>query len=191
MPDIAIHERIARDYLAVELREEAPRQITAVGSFDEQPLEHEGAVTVFAFQASIGGSSPEAYYVVAGRTITNYYPEWGLDAEQIYEVHLGTRFMLVVEVQQIATGELPADLERQVCDQLAALAPDEPVTNFQPVAAFAADTQKHAVYRATIAGEDVYVLAGDLPLGIYRDTHLPPHVVYRRHLGTLIRLERE
>ncbi len=33
-------------------------------------------------------------------------------------------------------------------------------------------------------------MAADLPLGIYRETHLPPHVVYRWHLGSIIRTER-
>ncbi len=191
MSELSAHEQMARDYLAVELGEEAPRQITAVATYEEEPLENEGAVTIFSFDAAIGGGAEEAYYVVAGRTVANYYPQWGLDADQIYSVHLGTRFMLVVEVTQLPLLELPATLESDVRGELATVTPSEPISNFRAVAAFTAEQQKHAVCRATIADEEVYVLAADLPLGIYREIHLPPHVVYRWHVGTIIRMERE
>jgi hypothetical protein len=59
------------------------------------------------------------------------------------------------------------------------------------VAAFAAEGAVHAVCRVTVADEEVYVVTADAPPGIYRQTHLPPHVVYRLHLGKLIRAERE
>ena len=42
-----------------------------------------------------------------------------------------------------------------------------------------------------IGPETVYVFGGDLPLGIYRQIHLPPQVVYRVHLGNVLRLEIE
>lgn len=185
-----VHEQMALDYLNAVLREDAPASLTPVAAFDESPLEGEGKVTVFAFNARIGGNEDEPYYVVAGQTVANYYPQWGLDADQIYSLHLGTRFMLVVEVQQLPTTELPADLERQVHEAVGGIVPGAAVTEFQLVAAFQAEAQKHAVCRARIDGEDVYIMAADLPIGLYRETHLPPHVVYRWHLGSVIRMER-
>ncbi|HOA74514.1 MAG TPA: hypothetical protein PL151_21735 [Phycisphaerae bacterium] len=185
-----VHEQMARDYLYAVLRENAPATITPVAAFDESPLAGEGKVTVFSFEASLGGDPPEPYYVVAGQTVTNYYPQWGLDAEQIYSVHLGTRFMLVVEVRQVPLSELPPTLTTDLAEALAGVLPGEPVTDIEPVCAFAAETQKHAVCRAKIADEDVYVMGADLPLGIYRETQLPPHVVYQWHLGNVIRMER-
>lgn len=185
-----VHEQMALDYLNAVLREDAPASLTPVAAFDESPLEGEGKVTVFAFNARIGGNEDEPYYVVAGQTVANYYPQWGLDADQIYSLHLGTRFMLVVEVQQLPTTELPADLEQQVREAVAGVIPGASVADFQPAAAFHAEAQKHAVCRARIDGEDVYIMAADLPIGLYRETHLPPHVVYRWHLGSVIRMER-
>jgi hypothetical protein len=182
---------MALDFLKIELRQEAPRSITPLATFDEHPLDNEGCMTVFGFKARVGGGPEEAYCIVAGQTVTNYYPQWDLDAEDIYCLHLGTRFMLVVEVQQIPIEELPATLEQEVREQMETVAPGEVLTDFQPVAAFAAETQKHAVCRAKIADEDVYVLAADLPLGICRETHLPPHVVYRRHIGRIVRMEED
>ncbi|MBI4581184.1 MAG: hypothetical protein HY718_15890 [Planctomycetes bacterium] len=191
MSDVSAHKQMALDFLAGELGRDAPRDLTAAATFDEHPLEKEGCVTVFAFDASIGGNPVEPFYVVAGETSTNYYPQWGLDPEQIYDVHLGTRFMLVVEVQQLPLAELPPTLESDARDRLAGVVPGAPVAEFRPVAAFVAEGHKHAVCRARIADEEVHVLAGDLPLGIYRLINLPPHVVYRLHLGNIIRMERD
>jgi hypothetical protein len=33
-------------------------------------------------------------------------------------------------------------------------------------------------------------MGADLPLGVYREMQLPPHVVYQWHLGNVIRMER-
>lgn len=185
-----IHEQMALDYLKAVLADEAPRSITPVAVFDETPLQDEGKVTVFAFTAKLGGNAEEPFYVVAGQTVPNYYPQWGLDAEQAYSLHLGTRFMLVVGVQHLAFGELPPNLEQSIRDELAGVLPGEEVSDVEPVAAFRADQHTHAVCRAKIGGEDVYVMGADLPIGIYREVQLPPHVVYRWHLGNVIRMER-
>jgi len=185
-----IHKQMALDYLAAVLQADAPQDLVPVAAFDEDPLEGEGKATVFAFNASLGGNPEEPFYVVAGQTVANYYPQWGLDADQIYSVHLGTRFMLVVEVQQLPLKELPPTLEQDAREGLSGLVPGEPVSDLVPVAAWAAEDQKHAVCTARIGGEQVYVMAADLPIGVYREIHLPPHVVYRWHLGNVIRMER-
>lgn len=184
------HEQMALDYLRAVLGEDAPRSVAPVATFDEAPLAGEGKVTVFAFQAGLGGNPDELFYVVAGQTVANYYPQWGLDADQIYSVHLGTRFMLVVEVQQLPVDRLPADLPAELRQSLADYLPGEPVEEIVPLATFTAEGQTHAVCRARIGGEEVYVMGADLPLGMYKETHLPAHVTYRWHLGNIIRLER-
>lgn len=185
-----IHEQMALDYLKAVLYEDAPHTITPVAVFDEKPLQDEGKVTVFAFNATLGGNPDEPFYVVAGQTVPNYYPQWGLDADQAYSLHLGTRFMLVVQVQHLALSELPPTLEEDLREELAGMFPGEVIGEIKPVAAFRADEHKHAICRARIGNEDLYVMGADLPVGVYREVQLPPHVVYRWHLGNIIRMER-
>lgn len=185
------HEQMAREYLNWEFGTEAPEILRPVASFDRHPLEGEGPVTLFAFTASRGGNPPEGFHVIAGETEPNYYPEWGLSPDDLYSVHIGTRFILVLEVRQLPLEELPSELESEIALLLDSIAPDEPIANFLPVAAFGMEGQRHAVCRLRLADEELYVLGGDLPLGIYRRIDLPPHVIYRLHLGKLIRLEEE
>jgi hypothetical protein len=189
MSDREAHEQRARDYLARELSERAPEHLVFVAGFDASPLEREGGVSIFSFSAAVGGDDAESFYVVAGETEPNYYPAWNLSPEEIFEVHLGTRFMLVVGVGQFPVEELPESLEADVRAELERVAPSEPVTQVERVAAFHAQDQRHAVCRVRIAHEDVYVFAGDLPFGVSRRTDLPPHVVYRLHLGRALRME--
>src|SRR6185436_6624349 len=92
------HEQMARDYLIRELGLSAPTQLVPLGQFAESPLEGEGPVTIYSFEASIGGGEPQTYYVVTGQTVPNYYPSYKLSTEDIYSLHIGTRFMLVLEV---------------------------------------------------------------------------------------------
>lgn len=189
MPEDRPHEDAAREYLSRELGDAAPDTLVHLARFSEGALEGEDDMSVFSFSASLGGNPPESFHVVAGQTVPNYYPGWNLSPEEIYTLHLGTRFMLVMEIQQAPLERLPASLEADVADQLTRVAPAEPLSAFRPVAAFQLEDQLHAVCRLRIAHEEVYLLAGDLPLGIYRRIDLPPHVVYRLHLGTIIRRE--
>jgi hypothetical protein len=183
------HEQMAHEYLARQFGPDAPVRLRPVAAFDEPSLEGEGAVTIFSFTASRGDNPPQAFYVFAGDTDPNYYPDWDLSPDDAYCLHLGTRFMLVLDVTQIPLTDLPPMLEDDITASMATVAPGEAVEKFRPVIAFGLDGQRHAVCRLRLGGEDLYVLGGDLPLGIYRRTDLPPHVVYRLHLGKLIRME--
>ncbi len=183
------HEEMAREYLARQFGPRAPTALRPVAIYDEHALEGEGAVSVFSFTASHGDQEPAAFYVITGETEPNYYPDWGLSPDEVYSLHLGTRFMLVLEVDRLPLSELPPMLESEIVRSLATVAPGEPIGDFRPVAAFSLDGQRHAVCRLRLGEEELYVLGGDLPLGIYRRTDLPPHVIYRLHLGKLIRTE--
>jgi hypothetical protein len=182
---------MALDYLRAELQHEAPTRLEPVARFDEAPLQDEGRITVFRFTARLAGPEEEPYYVLAGQTVANYYPDWGLTPDQLYSVHIGTRFMLVVEVRQLALEDLPTGIEAALGEELAGVLPGETIGDIGPVAAFRAEDQTHVVCATRIGDEDVYVMGGDLPIGIYRQVHLPPHVIYRWHLGEIIRMERD
>ncbi len=189
----------ALTYLRSALGEAAPREVELAGCHDEQALEGEGPMAVFAFTADVGGAAEQRYWVIAGATEPNYYPDWGLSADEIYGVHLGTRFMLVMGVGRVEAGQVPGDAAERVTAFIADVAPGEPVEFLdadgaaakrrEPVVCFRCEDKLHGVFRVRIGQEDVYVLGLDCPPGVYRDVHLPPHVVYRRHLGALIRRE--
>jgi hypothetical protein len=196
------HETQALEFLRAKLGGDAPERISLAARFDDKPLEREGPMSVFTFTATIGGIDPQAYWVVAGRTEPNYYPNWGLSADEIYSVHLGTRFMLVVGVSRVEPSEVPVEAAAERLRQvIAQVAPGEPVEFLStedlpmprpiPAACFRVENELHAVFRARIGPEVVYVLGLECPPGIYRDVHLLPHVIYRRHIGTLIRRERD
>jgi hypothetical protein len=191
MDQTVTHEQMARDYLAEQFGADAPHELTTVASFAEKALESEGAITIFAFRAARGDNTLQDFYVVAGETEPNYYPAMDLPPDDIYSLHLGTRFMLVLEIQQLAVSELAPSFQEDLLQTLARVAPGEPVQDFRTLAAFGMDGQKHAVCRLRLGPEEIYVLGGDLPLGIYRRVDLPPHVIYRLHLGKVIRMEEE
>ena len=183
------HQQLALEYLRQQLAADTPAELIPEATFCEAPLENEGDTTVFRFNASIGGEPEQPFRVVAGQTVPNYYPSWNLTADQVYDLHVGTRFMLVMEVTTVPLNDLPADLPAQVTAFIGTVAPGETVNDITPVAAFGVENQVHAVCKARIADEMVYVLAMDCPPGIYRNTELPPHVIFRRHIGKLIRYE--
>lgn len=88
-------------YLAEAFGEAAPARLENPVVFPRSPLEGEGATAAFEFTADRGGRGPERYYVFVGRTEPNYYPAYDLSAEEAFELHLGTRFMLVMGVAQV------------------------------------------------------------------------------------------
>ncbi len=185
------HEQAARAYLASELPPAATVRITQQVAFTEHPLEGEGDVTVFGFESNVDGGEREAFWVVVGDTQPNYYPHWELTADQAYDLHIGTRFMLVMEVASVPIESLPNDLATGIERFIGTVAPSQRVTGILPAAAFGIENEVYTICRATIGDEHVYVLGQDCPPGIYREGELPPHVVFRRHLGKLIRYEAE
>lgn len=184
------HEQ-AIAFLRRELKTAAPSRIKRVAAFAGAPLEGEGAMTVFSFTADIGESGVASYYVVAGETEANYYPAWDLSPEEIYRVHLGTRFMLVLSVAQRPANELSDELDPAARAFLESVAPQANIHDVAVRAAFQVDDQRHVVYRLRIDGETVYVFGGDGPPGACRLIDLLPHVAYRLHLGNVILSEAE
>lgn len=182
---------LAFDYLAQTLGARAPGVLTLKASYGGKPLEGEGRIALFAFEADLSAADSNLHWVAAGETTANYYPDWGLSADEMYSVHLGTRFMLVMGVSQLPPSAMPEQAEIRIAvDELfTRIAPGESVEIIEPAALFGVEDERHLVLRLRIANEEVYALTMDCPAGIYRDTHLAPQVVYRRHLGHLIRRE--
>jgi hypothetical protein len=194
MQDDPEHRRLAFDFLKRQFGDYAPAELSLLARYAGGELEGEGDVSIYGFRLFRQGQDPEECFLAVGETSPNYYPAWGLDPDQMYSVHLGTRFMLVVGVGQSPMESRDggsSGVEEQVRALLTTFAPGAPVTDFRVAAVFVAEAQRHVVCRMRIGDEGVYVISGDAPPGIYRQTHLPPHVVYRLHLGNLIRNERD
>jgi len=183
------HNAAALEFLRRELGAAAPDVLAHEATFDEDPLEGEGTTSIFGFEAEVGGGERQKYWVVAGRTEPNYYPHWNLNVQEVYDLHIGTRFMLVMEVGAVPVAELPAGWSDAVRAFIRSAAPGESIDALEPAAAFRVGDEVFLICRARIANEETYVLGLDCPPAIYRDTALPPHVVFRRHLGALIRYE--
>jgi hypothetical protein len=188
--DLSPWRRYALEYLREQLREAAPSELGEATFFERSPLEGEGATVLFEFRAQRGAAESDRYYVAVGQTGPNYYPAYGLDADEAYSLHLGTRFMLAMGVAQCeppggaAYDPMPA--ARIVVDRVA---PSAPIEGLSVAACFDVGGERHLVLRGKVAGQEVYIMAGDAPAGFSHRIELPPPVAYRLHLGAVLRSE--
>ena len=180
----------ALDYLREQLKDAAPSELTKPKLFERSPLEGEGATVVFEFTADIADRGAERHFVVVGQTEPNYYPAYGLDADETFSLHVGTRFMLVMGVAQCGPSE-PGDYDAQADARaiVGRIAHEAAVEDVTIAATFDVEGEPHAVLRCKVAGESVYIFGRDAPPGFSRWTNLPPQVVYRLHLGSVLRRE--
>ncbi len=180
----------ALEYLRQQLAEAAPGQLGPSAIFDRSPLEGEGATALFRFQTFRQKESREDCVVVVGRTAPNYYPDYGLNFDEAFELHLGTRFMLVMGVAQRSqppSGEY--DMQKDARLIVDKIAPGAAIDDLRLATAFDVDGRLHAVLRCRVAGQEVYIMAADAPHGFSRRADLPPQVAYRLHIGHVLRRE--
>lgn len=190
-PDAISDRTLAEAYLREALGDRPVSNLTHAGTFDEQPLETEGRVSLFRFSAALDGSETSEYWVAAGQTKPNYYPDWGLTADQMYSLHVGTRFMLELQIPTVPIEDWPADWRPAIEAFIRAAVPGEPFDEPIPAAGFRLEDGIYVVCRARIADQPAYVLGLACPPAIYREVNAPPRAVFRLHLGNLIRAEAE
>jgi hypothetical protein len=191
-------EGAALEYLKGQLAARAPQTLRFEGEFDEQPLEGEGPTALFSFELSPGadvssGAQPGAaelkHYVAVGETEPNFFPAYGLDPDDAYSFHLGTRFVLEMGLQVVdATYEPPA-ARSLLHAALRNYAAGAKLEQEELAALFRCEEGLFAVYRLTLDGREVYCMGADCPPGFYHMTEHPPQVALRLHLGKLIRAE--
>ncbi|HPF41002.1 MAG TPA: hypothetical protein P5081_18640 [Phycisphaerae bacterium] len=189
-----------RDYALAYIREHfgaaTPNELGEHQLFEISPLEDEGATVLFRFEADRSGRGATPYYVAVGQTEANYYDGASLDFDDAYSLHLGTRFMLELGVAQtpasqeaLGPDDKPYDIERDARLIVNRVAPDAPIEDLSLAALFGVADELHAVIRARVAGEDVYIMGRDAPLGFSRRTDLPAPMAYRLHIGGVLRKE--
>jgi hypothetical protein len=186
---IELWRSYALAFLRGQLQASAPAQLGEATILDRSPLDGDGAACIFDFMLTRGGS-PQKCYVVVGQTEANYYPAYDLTPDEAYSLHIGTRFMLVVGVGQCdwrARSDYdPSADAREIVDRVA---PGAPIDEVTVPGSFDVLGQLHVVLKARVAGEQVYIMAGDAPNGFSRRVHLPVPAAYRLHLGEALRHE--
>lgn len=183
----------AQAYLERELGARAPKVLSSVAELNERPLDGEGPASVFSFDLPPASPvcAPDAtrHYVVVGETEPNYYPAYGLDADDAYSLHIGTRFMLGMGIAIVGADAEPPDARDRVRELTALCNPDVPIEDVELGALFRCEDELYAVYVVSLAGRRVYCFGADCPPGFSEMTEHPPQVALRLHLGRLIRRE--
>jgi hypothetical protein len=191
-------EGLALGYLRGQLAARAPQTLRFEGEFDEQPLDGEGQTALFSFELPPGtdvgsGAQPGAaevkHYVAVGETGPNFFPAYGLDPDDAYSFHLGTRFVLEMGLQVVDASYEPPSARALLRAALVNYAAGATLEQEELAALFRCDEGLFAVYRLTLDGQDVYCMGADCPPGFYHMTEHPPQVALRLHLGKLIRAE--
>jgi hypothetical protein len=185
-------------YLREQLGERGPAYLVLEGEFDEAPLEGEGRTLLFSFDVPPGPGLAESlcseayesrHYVVTGETTPNYFPAYGLSADDAYSFHVGTRFFLGMEVQRVDASLEPPGARDSMRIVVAQHTCGAHIESEELAGLFKCDADYFAVYRLCIRGGEVYFLGADCPPGFYQLTKFPPQTALRLHLGKLIRAE--
>ena len=154
-------------------------------------------------EGSVPGGGPECagaalpHYVAVGGESPNYFPAYGLDAEDAFSLYIGTVFMLELGVTRADPASEPPGGAESVVGFAARQAPGLSVEQVRLDALFRTEDVYFGVYRATVGGR-VTSCVGALPFDVgnqaatpafYERVDLPAPVLLRLHLGRLIRQE--
>ena len=190
--DVQAAEQKARQYLTAQLGPRAPKHLRLELELAESPLETEGPALIFSFELGEPGECAPAsrrHYVCAGQTEPNYFPAYGLEPDDAYSVHVGTRFLLEMEVQKVEEGLEPPGARQRLDEFVANYARGAARTATSLAGLFRCGDEYFAVYRVGLNGADYYCMGADCPPGFYALVDHPPQAALRLHLGKLIRAE--
>jgi hypothetical protein len=189
-------ETLARDYLTQHLGHAVPGELRRERMFDEQPLEGEGRTALFSCILSLPsailarGVQPRPdFYVAVGATEPGLFPTYDLGVDDAYSLHVGTRFMVVMQAARLEPSDEPPDARARLHSFVRECAPEGRIGAEELAVLFGVDERLFAVYRLTINGDPVYCMGADCPPGFYRMTQHPPQIALHLHLGKLIRNE--
>lgn len=103
-------ERRALRYLRLEFQPQRDFRLVRVKSWRRSGAFWWRRSAIFRFDSDVGERSTKSYYVVVPTPgATNYYPEWGLTPEQVWNVHMATELLLYGMAASRAPGPSDAD----------------------------------------------------------------------------------
>jgi len=176
-------------YLRKSLGARAPHHLGSHHFFETSPLEGEGPIVLFEFELS-SASKQERFFVATGQTEPNYYAALNLSPEDMFALHLGTRFMLVLGVALMPQPDRAAfDLEKAVRELVWSIRPGQPVSEVEWAATFDVEGRMHGVARCRIGPERAFAFIGEAPHGFSTEVDIAPQVAYRIHLGRALLAE--
>lgn len=196
--NVARLEMSALGYLRGQLGTRAAVKLRFEQDFNERPLDGEGATALFSFEllaergvgsGARSGPAEVKHYVAIGETEPNFFPAYGLSADDAYSFHVGTRFVLEMGLQVVDTTYEPPTARSLLHAAVRNYAAGAKLEKEELAALFRCEEGLFAVYRLTLDGQDVYCMGADCPPGFYRMTEHPPQVALRLHLGKLVRAE--
>lgn len=193
--DLRALEAGATQYLREQLGDRAPDYLRLEGHFSETPLEGEGRVWLFSFPLQVGAATAECgeqarkHYVAVGETTPNYFPAYDLGPNDAYSFHIGTRFMLTMEIQIVDSSHEPPGARNALQALLENYAQGAQVEEQELAALFRCEEAYFAVYRVRLNGAQYYCFGADCPSGFCAVAAHPPQMALRLHLGRLIREE--
>src|SRR5262249_47431415 len=129
------------------------------------------------------------HFVAVGETTPNYFPSYGFTADDAYSFHVGTRFMLEMEMQRVDESFEPPGARSATTRVIHQLAPSATIERLELAALFKCDADYQAFNRRALDGRALYVAGAVCPQGFYPMTDYPPQTMLRLHLGKLIRTE--
>lgn len=177
-------------YLRQVLASRAPAQLGRHHVFETSPLEGEGPIALFEFELPSAANPHERYFVAVGQTEPNYYAALDLSPEDMFALHLGTRFMLVLGVALMPNPDHAGfDLEKAVRDLVWSIRHGEPIGDVTWAAAFDVEGQMHGVARCRVGQDPVYAFVADAPPGFSTQVDIAPQTAYRIHIGRALLAE--
>lgn len=157
-------------------------RLKEVARFDESRLGG-GEGVVYTFDDP---QTDEAHYVITG-VLTNYYPEWGLNPDEIYEQHLGA---------SADPGPVSAAQREKYADRIAALLAEHGLSpeGCQVLEVWKLPSPRQpwksvlgALVRVPARGSLTLLVRHDEPMTctqkLWKDQPLPTYVHVRRYLG--------
>ncbi|MBK8913860.1 MAG: hypothetical protein IPM64_04520 [Phycisphaerales bacterium] len=150
-----------------------------------------------ALSNSLCAAGAIPHYVAVGGEFPNYFPAYGLDADEAFSLYIGTVFMLEMSVTRADPDVEPPGAAASVFGFAVRQAPGIRVERVELEALFRTEDVYFGVYSAIVQDRPMRCV-GALPFdianqsatpGFYDRIDLPAPVLLRLHFGKLIRQE--
>jgi hypothetical protein len=153
-------------------------------TFEKHPLleDHELSA-LFSFQPN----DEHRLFVIVGSALPMIYPDYDLDADDLWAVHMGMEYFIKMGVREDPDRKSPRFLAylKMVStvfqEQLYIYKPDS--VRIEKV--YLLNDQRHVVGNATFDEKKYSWIVGDIPHFVYKK-ELPPQIIWSLHMGRIL-----